>query len=204
MNYPDTLSDYWKAVIIALDSGRYYVDLPQQRMFGPRGELKIRRCGKQGYATVRLHVSGLPKDAYSVGFYKVVAYLKFGLRAFTSGLHIRHRDGNSENNHPDNILLGTASQNEMDKPAAVRQRSATLARAAQGYLPLNTRLTPTQVKSIKSLLDAARSPHGFQRVRKGVVKDLAEHYAVSPSTISLIGKGKSWNGQLSSIMAMLA
>ncbi len=65
--------------------------------------------------------------SFTVGDYKVkvhrfVAFLKFGRRALRKGVHVRHRDNDNFNNAWDNVLLGTQSQNERDKPIELRRR----------------------------------------------------------------------------------
>ncbi len=64
--------------------------------------------------------------SFSVGDTKVkvhrfVAYLKYGRRALRKGVHVRHRDGDNFNNSWDNVLIGTQSQNELDKPIELRR-----------------------------------------------------------------------------------
>ncbi len=58
-----------------------------------------------------------------VKVHRFVAFLKFGARALRAKIVVRHQDNNNFNNSWDNILLGTQSQNERDKPAETHQRS---------------------------------------------------------------------------------
>lgn len=182
------MSDYWKAIELALQQ-RYKVNVNTGEIFGPRGQLQIKRHGRQQYPTVRLHVDGLPGTAYSVHAHKVIAFVLWGWDAFQPGVCVRHLDGNTENNRADNLALGTYSQNNLDKEKMVRVRAAKLARAAQGSVPLNALLSEEQVVTIKAKLTCYRR-NG--RVIRGIVKELAQQYNVSPSTISSIGKGRSW------------
>ena len=46
---------------------------------------------------------------------------------YEEGIVCRHRDGNPKNNAASNILLGTQSQNMLDRPAADRSRGAWIA-----------------------------------------------------------------------------
>lgn len=50
-----------------------------------------------------------------VKVHKMVAYQIFGEAAFKPGIHVRHLDGNKINNFPDNIAIGTAMDNHLDK-----------------------------------------------------------------------------------------
>jgi hypothetical protein len=59
--------------------------------------------------------------------HRFVAYLKYGDKIFDPTLQVRHLDGNPQNNNEDNIVLGTPSENAMDKPRNVRIKSALIA-----------------------------------------------------------------------------
>lgn len=56
----------------------------------------------------------------SVNVHRLVAYQKYGDDLFEEGIEVRHRDGNQLNNLDENILIGTHSQNMMDKPKEQR------------------------------------------------------------------------------------
>jgi hypothetical protein len=185
------LSCYWRAIELAIEQG-YRGEPKSGDIYGKSGKrLSLKRYGKQEYPTVRLHVDGLPATAYSVPAYKFMAFVIWGRAAFAKGIHVRHLDGDSTNIRGANLLLGTPSQNEFDKPAAVRNASAKAARAAQGRAGPNAILTESRAKAIRrELEDAPRSRSG--RIQRGVVKEIAGRYGVSSSTVSLIGKGGVW------------
>jgi hypothetical protein len=179
-----------KAIKAGIDSGKYRVDAERGKIFGPEQELQIKRHPGAHCPCVRLHVDGLPKNAYSVPAHKVIAYSIWGEAAFVKGIHVRHLDGNNENSTKANLALGTPAENEMDKPAWVRSRSATLARAAQPSTSFNAKLKAESIGFIRQALSSNRLPSG--RVRRGVVQRLAKEHGVSSSTISLVGKNKTW------------
>jgi hypothetical protein len=56
----------------------------------------------------------------TIKVHRLVAYQKYGDKIFQSGIQVRHKDGNSLNNFENNILLGTPSENSMDKTSEVR------------------------------------------------------------------------------------
>jgi hypothetical protein len=58
---------------------------------------------------------------FPVPVHKLVAFQKFGEAMFEPGIQVRHLDGNSLNNCPENIELGTQSDNAMDRPPEDRQ-----------------------------------------------------------------------------------
>lgn len=67
---------------------------------------------KNMYLEVR--VKNRDGNTFPVHVHKFVAFLKFGNAAFEHGMHVRHLDTNRHNNRPDNIKMGTPSQNWRD------------------------------------------------------------------------------------------
>ena len=65
--------------------------------------------------------------SYTVMVHRLIAYQKYKEKMFEKGIQCRHFDGNSHNNFDDNILIGTALDNAMDKPPEVRKRAAAIA-----------------------------------------------------------------------------
>jgi hypothetical protein len=61
---------------------------------------------------------------FGIPVHKLVAYQKFGDKAFETGTHVRHLDGDSLNNSEENIALGTPSENSFDRPHNKRKQSA--------------------------------------------------------------------------------
>lgn len=186
----DVLSEYWRAIILAAEQG--YIGNPETgEITGRSGRpLQIKRHGNQVYPTIRLYVRGLSAPGYSVHAHKFFAYLIWGRAAFSPNVEVRHLDGNPSNNRRDNLALGTSSQNQMDKTPEARRSAAVAARAAQGRHG-SARLSEEKAALIRAELSHSHGPKG--RVRRGVVKSLAQRFSVSQSTISLIGKGRTWN-----------
>jgi hypothetical protein len=65
-------------------------------------------------------------EVYPVEVHRLLAFEKFGEAAFAEGIQVRHLDNNSLNNSWDNIVLGTPTQNAMDRPKEDRQAHAAL------------------------------------------------------------------------------
>lgn len=86
------------------------------------GKIKSQRiCCKGKYKTPYKVISLYFKGRMTqVLVHRIIGYLKFGDKIFEKGKQIRHLDSNSLNNKWENILLGTQSENEMDKPLHVR------------------------------------------------------------------------------------
>lgn len=83
---------------------------------------------RQGYLFVRILLDG--KLLY-LPIHRLCAYQKYGEQLFTAYC-VRHLDGNQLNNRPDNLCLGSHSQNMMDRP--FRTRRALALNASQHQL----------------------------------------------------------------------
>lgn len=59
-------------------------------------------------------------EGYIIRIHKLTAYQKYGIRAFDDRVVTRHRNGNSLDNRPSNILIGSQYENIMDMPASLR------------------------------------------------------------------------------------
>lgn len=56
--------------------------------------------------------------------HRLQAYQKYGYKMFKDGIVVRHFNGNCRDNSKNNILIGTASQNQMDIPEIIRVNRA--------------------------------------------------------------------------------
>ena len=92
--------------------------------------------------------------AFPVAVHRLLAYQKFGDAAFVDGIHIRHKDNDSMNNSEDNIILGTGSENCMDRPVEERKKHA-----AKG----NQKHTPELIAAIRADHEAGL---GYKKLRK--------------------------------------
>lgn len=66
-------------------------------------------------------------ERYPIHVHRLFAYQKYGNKIFRKGIHVRHLDGDKLNNKDKNLLIGSASDNHMDKPESVRMRAALIA-----------------------------------------------------------------------------
>jgi hypothetical protein len=164
----------------------YAVDVEQGCVLGLTGKIMATKLrGKQRYPTVSLSVRrGGKRKIVSAPVHKVVAYALWGRRAFIPSLCVRHLDDNTCNNTRTNLALGTYSQNNMDKAKEVRRSASVKARAAQPSISYNAKLCFADAAEIKRVGRLAMNTHG--RVRRGVVRLLAERYNMSRSAISRI------------------
>ena len=89
--------------------------------------LKVALYGTQKYPSFGVT---LDKKFYGLPTHWLAAYSFFGDALFDFPV-VRHRDGNVLNLSKENIALGSYSENEYDKPEAVRIAAAKVARASQ-------------------------------------------------------------------------
>ena len=160
-------------IVEAVARGYYIVD---GLLFSKRQLLSIKRCGTQRYPTFSTNWGGL---MYSVPVHQFAAFFYYGAKSFNPKLCVRHRDGNTENFKKSNIILGTPSENNLDKPSHIRIKAAKMARAAQGSTPTNAKLSPDQVREIRDAyneLNGKKAPNGF-------TKNLCDKYGVSRTVI---------------------
>jgi HNH endonuclease len=158
----------------------YAVSLKTGSVFGKNGR-ELHGClRKNGYIAVAIFIKGLtgPKG-YQVNKHQLVAYRKFGDAMFETGIEVRHLDGNRQNNSPDNIAMGTRSDNMMDMPASARK-----ARNKDKRSPARV-LNDADAAEIRSVYSRG--------LLRGECKNMAIAFGVSSSTISEIGRRKSYN-----------
>lgn len=89
------------------------------RLLNPAGIPLRPQRNRDGYLWFRP-----AKAAPPVRVHRLQAFQRFGAAMFEPGLQVRHLDGDRGNNRPENIALGTAAENERDKPAGVRMAAA--------------------------------------------------------------------------------
>ena len=159
----------------------YSVDLKTGQVFNKKGISLVGCVRKNGYRAISVYIKGLTgKRGYQVNHHQIIAVKKFGAEAvFAEGIEVRHLDGNSLNNDPENIELGTRLQNIMDMTAA--QRSARIA----GLPSPHRMLCENEVMRIRSVY--ARG------LIRGECTALSIAFGVSTTTISEIGTGKTYN-----------
>lgn len=119
----------------------------------------------------------------SIPIHKIIAYALWGDKAFSPGIHVRHLDGNAANFAKENLALGTAHDNAMDKSAEVRKQmahKAMMARDPNRKRIRKRRMTDDQIREAQALVQY--NPDG--RIRWGSVSALASKYGVSDTTLT--------------------
>lgn len=118
-------SVYAKAIITASIKG-YVVDKFGDVFYKDKKiKISIANYLKPNYYVfnVRVDVKGVSKSV-KVKVHRLQAFQKYGNEIFKKGIHVRHYNGNHHDNSIHNILIGTASQNQMDMTKEARIRRA--------------------------------------------------------------------------------
>lgn len=90
------------------------------------GENKVKTSAtKFGHLRFTIRIS--KEKTRSILVHRLVAYQKFGDKIFDKYLQVRHLDSNSKNNLEENVGIGSASQNMMDKNPALRLKQSLIA-----------------------------------------------------------------------------
>jgi hypothetical protein len=168
-----------EAILLAYKKG--YRVTEEGVLLGVKGKpLLIKIRGKQKYPT--FSVNGLKlvpnkNGVFGIPVHRFAAYCFYGDAVWNAEC-VRHKNGNTEDVSKTNIVLGTHSENNLDKDKSIRVAAAKKARAAQGKRPKNSIFTDEEVKIIRS------SPE----------KDngLAKKYGVTRQAIWRIRKGKNY------------
>lgn len=96
----------------------YYVDETGQLMspyYGPIGHVR------KGYVRHKITVDGVYEYLMA---HRLAAFIMWGDAIFDEDMQVRHMNGNSLDNRPCNLMLGSQSDNMMDQPAHVRRARA--------------------------------------------------------------------------------
>lgn len=132
-------------------------------LLGVNGLPKSTRPCKRGYQNATIKVG---KDSRRLYVHRLMAYQKYGEAMFEIGIHVRHLNGVCTDNRIENIAIGTASENTMDKPESVRQQVASQASRV---------FSDEQVKKILK-----------DRAEGATYKDLKDRYGAAKSTLSYL------------------
>lgn len=109
-------SKYVKAVIQAYKMGYRVKDGKLYNVDGNELSPYVNPTGS-GYCEFTIRWN---KTRHKVRVHHLIAYQKFGNKAFEPGMQIRHLNGDSMDNRYSNIGIGDASANSMDRPPEER------------------------------------------------------------------------------------
>jgi hypothetical protein len=149
---------------------------------GKRRSLYLKNCGERRlkYPAFSVYV-GIINGKRKIGEVKVhrlVAYQKYGMAIYDSGVCVRHLDGNPENFSEDNICIGTQSQNMMDIPQNIRLINAKMAALTQ------RKFSDNDVRKIRNSYESGTS-----------LNELCAEHKTSKSTMSYIVNRKTYSDE---------
>lgn len=117
------LSGQARAIKLAYEKG--YRVLGNGEVLGSSGKIvKGNIDNHNGLPYRRFNIKWPGRKTRFVYHHRLLAYQLFGEQSFTPGIVTRHLDGNSLNNTPDNIRLGSLRDNSRDIDPLKRQRLA--------------------------------------------------------------------------------
>lgn len=106
-----------KALIAAHDKGYSVIN---SRIFYNGREVKA-NLKKNGYTCFCIRYE---KQRCVIFVHRLVAYQKYGNDLFKNGIEVRHRNGIRSDNSPDNILIGSHSDNMQDISESIRLKKS--------------------------------------------------------------------------------
>lgn len=109
------------------------------------------------------------KEFAHVMVHQLCAFQQYGYAALDPGIVARHRNDDTLDNRPENIFIGTNSDNMMDRPAHKRLEQARIAAKARRVL------TDDEVREMRRLRE-----EGWQ------YKALVEKFGCTKSTVSYV------------------
>lgn len=163
----------------------YYVDAHGE-VYNHRGRRMAQQVTEKGYCRTHLQING---ESKSKSVHSLVAEVFIGPRP--KGLQIRHLDGNKTNNCFDNIVYGTAVQNEADKE--LHGTKATGERNGTHTKPERRPRGSGHGKAVLHESDVVYIKQKLKTGGRGIGIKLAQTFGVSPQTISDIKSGRVWS-----------
>jgi hypothetical protein len=160
---------------IEADEKGYYVN-EEGDVISPTGKKRKPQPHRgRGASYYRFTIKLTGGKSTTVQYHQLAAYQKFGRAALVDGVHTRHLDGNAQNNRPDNLALGSATDNAMDQPAEVR-----VARAKHAASHIR-KLSDIQVARLRK-----------EKAEGATLKEICKKYGIAKSTASYIVNRKTY------------
>lgn len=150
-------------------------------LIGLKGRIPIKLYGRAKYPTVSVSTDRTASKVYGLPVHLLAAYCFYGEKVFDSNLVVRHLNGVLDVSKV-NLVLGTHSENNLDKPKEVREYAAKKARQSQGVTPRNAKLDGKSRARVLELRQLGRS-----------YNYLANLFNVSKSTIANLVNGRTYS-----------
>lgn len=171
-----------KLILYAYEKG--YRVTKKGEFLNPKGEelkIKIRdKKRKYAYPKFTINCYDLLGKKASFPIHRFAAFCFYGKDLFEEGIEVRHLKPDVLDVSKSNIVLGTKSQNELDKDKkTIKKRKINAAQAAREKL---RSLNDVQVHEIRELLKTKNYSH----------KEIGKMYNVGSHTITKISLGKTY------------
>lgn len=153
------------AIKLAVSKG--YIVIGNDVFSSLNKKLKLGKDGS-GYNTFGIRIGNTVYGR--IGVHKLVAYQKYGDKAFEDGIEVRHLNGDKNNNTVENILIGTRKENANDIP---KEKRIEYAKNASKHLRV---LTDEQEKNL--ILDRANGMEYNELAKKYNIAKSTAHYIV--------------------------
>ena len=137
------------------------------------GKESMSKPNKWGYIPFNVYIN---KIQHKCHVHRLQAYQKFGNKLFDPNICVRHLNGDSTDNSFDNIAIGTASENMMDKSPSIRAKQARIAASHQ------RKFTDKEIQDIR-----------VKKVNGKSLRELAIEYNSSKGNISDIVNRKLYS-----------
>jgi hypothetical protein len=159
-----------KYVIAAYEKG--YRILDDGSIVSPKGKVIQGHIGERWYREFSFRIGG--KTAH-VRVHQLMAFQKYGELALSEGVQVRHSNGVATDNSRDNILIGSSSENHLDRDP--EKRKAHAVHAASFCRSLSS-------SDAQQLIDDRAAGVSY--------KTLMKKYGIARETASCIVNGKTY------------
>jgi len=175
----------YASIVTAFRHG-YTVNVVSGSVYGLRKQKLKPQITASGHSVVTLQTPTLGKRKERViSVHALIAYKKFGKKAFVDGVEIRHKNGKPSDNRGQNITYGTRSQNYYDIADADRKaRHFKATRHLVGKPNCNRKISDQVVKAIRKAGKIDNS--------RGRVTRLAKRFGIHYSKILMILSRKAY------------
>lgn len=158
--FANGVGSHTDVILFAVAKGVSF-DFESQELVTHKGtRVKLKLYGGQRYPVYTIATSGKKKSSFLI--HKLAGYLLFGIAALGK-VHVRHLDGDVLNLSKANLAIGTAQQNESDKPFLVKSRAGKLARKAQTDAGVTSAAKKVSDAEVVALLRAYAEAKGCRK-----------------------------------------
>ena len=116
------------AIIYSFDHGLNITS--DGTVIGVRGKEKKTRVDTRGYIVVKIGYEGISRP---ICVHHLQAYKKYGMKMFDDKMQVRHLNGDKTDNSFNNISIGSAKENMLDRPPKERLIHSQLANKGRRF-----------------------------------------------------------------------